>query len=455
MTEVEIPCPAGGECTYVTPKLPAASAVELLAMHERIAHGSNASAVVNVKPEKFPRPNVGLDEPIEKWEDFSSSWQQYKEEYCLSGKKLTRQLIACCSPDLATSLSRVSGGKHFDLDETDILKQMKNLVVRFENPAVHVQTFLAMHQQPEEGVRHFLARLRGVANHCEFRVRCSCTHEVSYADNVIKYKLVAGLVDEEIKEDVLGTTDLDLEATIKMIEGKEGAKKAKQSLSQSFTGQVSQVGKVKLRKCTHCGRSGHQGSSTDREKHCPAYDKTCNNCGKKGHFRKKCLSKKVQQKEKKHEQSSDEKEEEDADANVVDVMHVVAGVTKNVHSDQSWKVPHMVHSNGAWVECSPPSHPKLNVTLSVAVDGYKRISKQAPPATRRRTAEVNALADSGCQACCMGVRQMNALGLQMSDLIKPKLMLKAANTTGMEILGEVFVEVMISQERKTISTGIQ
>ena len=59
--------------TYVTPKLPAASAVELLAMHERIAHGSNASAVVNVKPEKFPRPNVGLDEPIEKWEDFTSS----------------------------------------------------------------------------------------------------------------------------------------------------------------------------------------------------------------------------------------------------------------------------------------------------------------------------------------------------------------------------------------------
>ena len=169
---------------------------------------------------------------------------------------------------------------------------MKNLVVRIENPAVYVQTFLAMHQQPEEGVRHFLARLRGVANHCKFRVRCLCAQEVSYADNVIKFKLVAGLVDEEIKEDVLGTTDLDLEATIKMIEGKEGAKKAKQSLSQSFTGQVSQVGKVKLRNCTHCGRSGHQGNSTDREKHCPAYDKTCNNFGKGVIFRKSAVLRK-------------------------------------------------------------------------------------------------------------------------------------------------------------------
>ena len=63
----------------------------------------------------------------------------------------------------------------------------------------------------------------------QFRIQ-----EVSYADNVIKFKLVASLIDEEIKEDVLGTADLDLEATVKMIEGKEGAKKAKQSLSQSI-----------------------------------------------------------------------------------------------------------------------------------------------------------------------------------------------------------------------------
>ena len=178
---------------------------------------------MSIKPEKFPRPTVGLGEPIKKWEVFSTSWQQYKEEYCLSGKKLTRQLVACCSPDLATSLSRVSGGKHFDLEETEILKQMKNLVVRFENPAVHVQTLLAMNQQPDEGIRHFLARLHGVATHCEFRVWYLCTQEVSYADNVIRFKLVAGLIAKEIKEYVSGTVDLDLEATIKMIEGKEGA----------------------------------------------------------------------------------------------------------------------------------------------------------------------------------------------------------------------------------------
>jgi len=65
---------------------------------------------------------------------------------------------------------------------------------------------------------------------------------------------------------------------------------------------------------------------------------------------------------------------------------------------------------------------------------------------------VQALADSDCQACCMGVRQINAMGLQKSDLIKPKLSLRAANTTGMEILGGVFVEIIVSQEGNSISS---
>ena len=91
MAEMEIPCPTGGECTYVTPKLPVASAMELLAMHKAIDHAQDSLVTPGVKSEKFPRPTVGLDEPTEKWEDFSSSWQQYKEEYRLSGKKLTRQ----------------------------------------------------------------------------------------------------------------------------------------------------------------------------------------------------------------------------------------------------------------------------------------------------------------------------------------------------------------------------
>ena len=65
-------------------------------------------------------------------------------------------------------------------------------------------------------------------------------------------------------------------------------------------------------------------------------------------------------------------EDEAAHANSVSVMLVVSNITKDVHNSQPWKVPHMIHHNGARVECPPPSHPKLYVTHSVAVNGYKK-----------------------------------------------------------------------------------
>ena len=40
-------------------------------------------------------------------------------------------------------MSRVTGGKHFTLDESMLLKKMKELAVQYQNPAVYVQEFLA------------------------------------------------------------------------------------------------------------------------------------------------------------------------------------------------------------------------------------------------------------------------------------------------------------------------
>ena len=61
-----------------------------------------------------------------------------------------------------------------------------------------------MTQHPDEGVRHYLSRLKGVATHCNFSLSCTCQETVSYDIHLTGFKLVAGLVDEEIKEDVLG-----------------------------------------------------------------------------------------------------------------------------------------------------------------------------------------------------------------------------------------------------------
>ena len=93
-----------------------------------------------------------------------------------------------------------------------------------------MQEFLDIKQMPNEGIRHLLSRFKGFAFHCDFSVDCVCQKKVSYTDSLTKFKLVSGLVDSEIKEYILVAEDKSLEDTVKAIEAKESAKRAKVKL---------------------------------------------------------------------------------------------------------------------------------------------------------------------------------------------------------------------------------
>ena len=102
--------------------------------------------------------------------------------------------------ELATILSRIPGSKHFTLDKAALLRRMKELVFQYQNRVVYLQEFLAMTQQPDEGVRHYLSRLKGVATHCNVSFSCMCHETASYTIHLTRFKLVASQVDEKIKE---------------------------------------------------------------------------------------------------------------------------------------------------------------------------------------------------------------------------------------------------------------
>ena len=67
------------------------------------------------------------------------------------------------------------------------------------------------------------------------------------------------------------------------------------------------------------------------------------------------FQKKNQQKDHGNKQSL--VEDEDADVDPVSVeenaelMRIVSFVSKNVHGNQPWKVPYMIHNNGTGIEC--------------------------------------------------------------------------------------------------------
>merc|ERR1712055_206174 len=85
------------------------------------------------------------------------------------------------------------------------------------------------------GSRAFLARVQGKAATCEFKTKCTeeCCREgeksVDFTNTIVKYVLVNGLADAEIRREVLGWKLLDessLSDAVAFIEQKEMARDA-------------------------------------------------------------------------------------------------------------------------------------------------------------------------------------------------------------------------------------
>ena len=72
-----------------------------------------------------------------------------------------------------------------------------------------------------------LTRLTGVAARRNFSEKCECNRDVSYADSIICFKLIAGLYDPEIKEDILSLGERSLDEFVKYIEAKENEQQAR------------------------------------------------------------------------------------------------------------------------------------------------------------------------------------------------------------------------------------
>ena len=166
---------------------------------------------------------------------------------------------------------------------------MKQLPVCYQNPAVHVQEFLGLVQHQDQGVR-LVTRLHGVPYCCNFIEKCVCDRDVSYADSIIRFKMIAEVYDSEIKEDILSSENRTLDETVKQVKAKESVKFARKTVGAS-----NPVASVKplvkpVARCGHCNRTGH--TSQDRTwQNCPAFDKECSNCQKKGHFKVVCKAK--------------------------------------------------------------------------------------------------------------------------------------------------------------------
>ena len=301
-------------CEVEIPAVSEALQLVLLETHNRDAHGALQAPLeqrrvgeTGNKAQKLQRPVIPEDCTEVQWAFFIDKWEDYKGFYKLTAKEeIYSHIRSCCGDDLQYKLYAATGGTAKTMAEPELLKEIKRLAVMKVNTAVHVKEFWELKQDPGEPVRNFKAKLQGKALSCDFHVEASVTCgkckesgtvKVSYMEEMIRHKVVAGLADADILQDVLSADLKDLEKTVVFVEGKESGKKGQQSLTSAASG-ISKItsslpAAAVQERCRYCHRSGHGASPGEavRKSSCPAWNATCHKCEKKGHFKVACKGK--------------------------------------------------------------------------------------------------------------------------------------------------------------------
>jgi len=451
---VKVKCPAPN-CTYGTDDIAPEAVATMMQLHA--GHHAQSTQVV-AKPGKVKRPVVTLAGSNEDWQYFTTRWSEYKSATKIAEDDIVLQLLECCDESLRRDLTRNAGGSMSTQSEETVLKAIKHLAVITENNMVSRIRLYNMQQDHGETVRSFCARLRGLANVCDFKVACpgdDCDIMVDFTDIMLRDTLVRGISDIDIQSDLLGdrNQNMTLAEVIRFVEAKEAGKHSSALFSSTSSTAAARSTYQRQKqeksnrqqkrtidptaKCGHCGDTGHGewASKSVRRDVCKAFLHTCKYCRNKGHFDKMCRSK----------PGDDQAHNEGA---VYDMLCMVD--TKHQRKRQPlrssrnstpMKLAHHVFNDiqDCWERRNSDPQPSISLTLQLDSDAYTSLGYKPPSITKSVT--YSAIADTDCQSCLGGLQLIQSLGLSQNQLIPVDMKMRTAINSNINILGAVFVRI--------------
>ena len=440
---MKIQCPVP-DCGYETEDCSDTTLLNTLMTLHAGSHIATATAptppTVSPRVEKLRRPTISLAGNSEEWAYFETRWDEYREGSKLTGQDVVVQLLECCSEDLRRDLIRTAGGSLFNKGEKEVKEAIKVLAVRQENSMVARVKLHNMKQDRDEPIRLFGARIKSQAATCKYVTPCpSCSHQVHYSEAIMRDVLSRGIADPDIQQGILGDQDQDrtFEQVLTLVEAKESGKRSVARLAQSegasaagstYRREKWQVEKTAIASstCSYCGVKGHGKSAPPRirRKECAAYGHTCQHCEKEHHFESMCRSK-GKQKPKTQETA---KTNEDAGATFDGLCSV------NTYSRHSMNLDHHLydHLNDRWIRRASLPQPYIKVKIQALRQDYRDLGFELR--ANSTSLNQNAMADTGCQSCLIGVQVIKRMGLQHKDLIPVTMRMHAANNKAIKIL---------------------
>ena len=123
------------------------------------------------------------------------------------------------------------------------------------------------------------------------------------------------------------------------------------------------------------------------------------------------------------------------------ISYCLSTVSDKLKPIHKVKIPHLLHDQLKWKISRPQTAPNIKVSVKVDTQSYRDLGIRPPSPYKHRVADLVALADTGCQATCLGPEELFKLGLSRSDLMDVQMGLSAANGSGLKIIGALFVNI--------------
>ena len=297
---------------------------ELMASNERerkLREALENALTVPSSTVKPTRPTVAADATDSDWELFLDAWERYKQMANLRNPmQLRNELRMTCSDEVNRRLINIVTRPVLEsISETDLLMHIKKVAVIEIHKEVHRQAFNKLDQAEGESITQFVSKLKEKSHHCDFVVTCkntACNAEVSFADEMVTYQMIAGLHNQDHQMRVLAEAEqlktfkekfdklISLETTESATPLLSGQKPSSVNASKSEYRAQKEAGKRNMTrddsertktKCKGCGHPDHLGKPMDML-NCPARNVVCHKCKKKGHYPRMCNVKRTDSK---------------------------------------------------------------------------------------------------------------------------------------------------------------
>ena len=173
----------------------------------------------------------------------------------------------------------------------DAIEILKNTYIKPKNEVFARHLLYTCKQEQSDSLDQFLSKLKSLAKDCNFIAVTADKHR----DDAIRDAFISGLTSCNIRQRLLEKEQLDLKTAFDTARSLEMAEKQNMTFTPgNYTAAAVDDGcdgentsaASQSKKCYFCGNNRHPRIK------CPAKDVICNNCEKKGHFAKVCLSKK-------------------------------------------------------------------------------------------------------------------------------------------------------------------